>query len=61
LGKDNHLRLHRKKVKSVAAMALYNCAALSEYFSRHVAAKSYLEEALEKQYLMEASTMLYDY
>jgi len=45
----------------IAAKALYNCSVLSEYYSRHLAAKSYLVEALVKQNLIEARNMLYDY
>jgi hypothetical protein len=45
----------------IAVRALYNCAVLSEYYSRHLAAKSFLEEALMKQDLIEASNMLSDY
>jgi len=45
----------------VSAKALYNCAVLSEYFSKHDIVRYYLEEALNKQSFMEAREMLHDY
>jgi len=45
----------------IAARALYNCAVLSEYLARHEVVKSYLKQAMARQYLMQASEMLDDY